>query len=87
MPIDIKGINLVDRFNKFFEGSAEIKINVTLEHLWAMAERPAHQQRKVKAYKVSVTVYFDAIRYQRLEFIRFLMINYSRVVESYSQAV
>ena len=55
MPIDIKGINLVDRFNKFFKGSAEIKINENLEHLWATAERPAHQQRKVKAYKASVT--------------------------------
>ena len=25
--IDIKEINLVDRFNKFFEGGGEIKIN------------------------------------------------------------
>ena len=31
------------------------QINENLEHLWAMAERPAHQQRKVKTYKASVT--------------------------------
>ena len=31
------------------------QINENLEHLWDMAEYPAHQQRKVKAYEVSVT--------------------------------
>ena len=31
------------------------QINENLEHLWTMAERPAHQQRKVKTYQVSVT--------------------------------
>ena len=31
------------------------QINENLEHLWNLAERPVHQQRKVKAYEVSVT--------------------------------
>ena len=31
------------------------QINENLEHLWAMAERPAHQQKKVGTYEVSVT--------------------------------
>jgi len=31
------------------------QINENLEHLWAMAERPAHQQKKVETYEVSVT--------------------------------
>ena len=31
------------------------KINENLEHLWAMAEYPAYQQRKVKIREVSVT--------------------------------
>ncbi len=31
------------------------QINENLEHLWTMAERPAHQQRKVKTYEISVT--------------------------------
>ena len=31
------------------------QINENLERLWDMAEHPAHQQRKVKAYEVSVT--------------------------------
>ncbi len=31
------------------------QINENLEHLWAMAEYPAHQQRKVKTYETSVT--------------------------------
>ncbi|MFC2072257.1 hypothetical protein ACFLUU_06060 [Chloroflexota bacterium] len=38
------------------------QINENLERLWTMAVYPAQQQRKVKTYKVSVTVYFDAIR-------------------------
>ena len=34
---DIKGMNLIDRFNKFFGGSAEIRINgdcleITINH-------------------------------------------------------
>lgn len=31
------------------------QINENLEHLWDLAERPAHQQRKVKTYQASVT--------------------------------
>jgi len=31
------------------------QINENLEHLWTMAEYPAHQQRKVKTYEASVT--------------------------------
>ena len=31
------------------------QINENLEHLWATAEYPTHQQRKVKTYEVSVT--------------------------------
>jgi len=31
------------------------QINENLEHLWAMAEYPAHQQGKVKTYEASVT--------------------------------
>ena len=31
------------------------QINENLERLWAAAERPAHQQRKVKTYEASVT--------------------------------
>ena len=31
------------------------QINENLEHLWTMAEHHAHQQRKVKTYKASVT--------------------------------
>ena len=31
------------------------QINENLEQLWAMAQHPAYQQRKVKAYEVSVT--------------------------------
>ena len=31
------------------------QINENLEHLWNLAEYPAHQQRKVKTYEVSVT--------------------------------
>jgi hypothetical protein len=31
------------------------QINENLEHLWDLAEYPAHHQRKVKTYKVSVT--------------------------------
>jgi len=31
------------------------QINENLEHLWDMAEHPAHQQRKAKTYEVSVT--------------------------------
>ncbi len=31
------------------------QINENLEHLWAMAQRPATQQRKPKTYAASVT--------------------------------
>jgi hypothetical protein len=31
------------------------QINENLECLWNLAERPAHQQRKVKTYEVPVT--------------------------------
>jgi len=31
------------------------QINENLKHLWSLAEYPAHQQRKVKTYEVSVT--------------------------------
>jgi len=31
------------------------QINENLEHLWAMAEYPSHQQREVKTYEASVT--------------------------------
>ncbi len=31
------------------------QINENLECLWELAERPAHQQRKVKTYQASVT--------------------------------
>ena len=31
------------------------QINENLERLWAMAEYPAHQQRKVKTYEALVT--------------------------------
>ena len=31
------------------------QINENLESLWKLAERPAHQQRKVKTYEASVT--------------------------------
>ena len=31
------------------------QINENLESLWNLAERPAHQRRKVKTYEVSVT--------------------------------
>ena len=31
------------------------QINENLEHLWNLAEYPAHQQRKVKTYEASVT--------------------------------
>ena len=31
------------------------QINDNLEHLWNLAERPAHQQRQAKTYGVSVT--------------------------------
>ena len=45
MPIDIKEVNLVDRFNKFFEGSAEIKINdgnleITINHATLIISLP-----------------------------------------------
>ena len=31
------------------------QINENLEHLWNLAEHPAHQQRQAKTYEVSVT--------------------------------
>ena len=31
------------------------QINKNLEHLWNLAEHPAHQQRQAKTYEVSVT--------------------------------
>ena len=38
------------------------QINKNLENLWKLAEYPVQQQRKVRTYQASVTVYFDAIR-------------------------
>ena len=31
------------------------QINENLEHLWNLAEHPAHQQRQAKTYEASVT--------------------------------
>jgi len=52
---EVKGQELAATYYRLNPVTLLRQINENLEHLWDMADHPAHQQRKVKAYEVSVT--------------------------------
>jgi len=55
VPTEAKHQELTAMYHGLNPVSLLKQINENLEHLWNLAERPAHQQREVKTYEVSVT--------------------------------